>query len=150
MAIIRRTRSDASVFTGTMADVSFLLVIFFMITAAFSVSKGIDFSFDEPPPDEQRLEAWEAIDILVQADGSMLVDGESLGTDQLLPYVWSKLKQDSEKPVILRGEAQAKYGAVIHVLDELRQSNDKMGFDIPNLAMPTFREQHDYSLSFSL
>jgi len=149
MEKIRRKRSEASVFTGTMADVSFLLVIFFMITAAFSISKGIDFSFDEPPPVEQQLEAWEAIDILVQADGSMLVDGESLGMDELLPYVWTKLKQDAEKPVILRGEAQATYGAVIHVLDELRQSNDKMGFDIPNLAMPTFREQHDYSLSFS-
>ncbi len=149
MSMIRRKRFEAAIFTGTMADVSFLLVIFFMITAAFSVSKGIDFSFDEPPPVEQHLEPWEAIDILVQVDGSMLVDGESLGMDELLPYVWTKLEQDSEKPVILRGEAKATYGAVIRVLDELRQSNDKMGFDIPNLAMPTFREQHDYSLSFS-
>ncbi|MEE4274064.1 MAG: biopolymer transporter ExbD [Thermoanaerobaculales bacterium] len=149
MTAIRRGRSDASIFTGTMADVSFLLVIFFMITAAFSISKGIDFSCDEPPPIDHVYEPWEAVDVLVQTDGSILVDGESLILDQLLPYVWSKLEQDAEKPVILRGERDTTYGAVISVLDELRQSSDKMNFDIPNLAMPTFREQHDYSLTFA-
>jgi len=150
MKQLRTRRPGADVFTGTMADVSFLLVIFFMITAAFSIAKGIDFGLGEPTHEDQPLEAWEAIDVHVQPDGSILVDGDPMALEALLPYVWSKLEQDPEKPVILRSEPDATYGAVVRVLDELRQSDSKMGFDIPNLAIPTYREQHDYSLSFAM
>lgn len=150
MKLSRSRRSNAEVFTGTMADVSFLLIIFFMITAAFSVSMGIDFALDEPPKDDQALEPWEAVDVHVQVDGSLQVDGQAMAFDRLLPYVRSKLEDNPKKPVILRTEADATYGAMIRVLDELRQSNDRMGFDIPNLAIPTFREQVDYSITFEI
>jgi biopolymer transport protein ExbD len=146
MKFLRKQRAGAEVFTGTMADVSFLLVIFFMITAAFSISKGIDLALGEPPRENQALEPWEAIDVFVQTDGSIRVDGNTMAIDRLLPYVWSKLERNPEKPVILRSEPNATYGSVIRVLDELRQSNTRMGFDIPNLAIPTYREQHDYSI----
>lgn len=150
MKSLRTRKTKADVFTGTMADVSFLLVIFFMITAAFSVSKGIDFSLGEPPKNDQAIEPWEAVDVHVQTDGSLQVDGEMMALDGLLPYVWTKIEKNPEKPVILRSEPDATYGAMIRVLDELRQSNRKMDFDIPNLAIPTFREQHDYSLTFDI
>lgn len=150
MKILRSRKTKAEVFTGTMADVSFLLIIFFMITAAFSVSKGIDFSLGEPPEIDQAIEPWEAVDVHIQADGSLQVDGEAMALDGLLPYVWTKIEENPGKPVILRSEPDATYGSMIRVLDELRQSHEKMGFDIPNLAIPTYREQHDYSISFDI
>lgn len=73
-----------------------------------------------------------------------------MALDRLLPYVRSKLEKNPKKPVILRSEPDATYGAMIRVLDELRQSNDRMGFDIPALAIPTFREQVDYSIIFEV
>lgn len=150
MKISRSRQSKAEVFTGTMADVSFLLIIFFMITAAFSVSMGIDFALDEPPEDDQAVEPWEAVDVHVQVDGTLEVDGQAMAFDRLLPYVRSKLEKNPKKPVILRSEPETTYGAMIRVLDELRQSNERLGFDIPNLAIPTFREQVDYSIIFEV
>lgn len=150
MRSLKSRKSKAEVFTGTMADVSFLLIIFFMITAAFSVSKGIDFSLGEPPEKDQVIEPWEAVDVHVQADGSLQVDGEVMTLENLLGYVRSKIEKNPEKPVILRSEPDATYGSMIRVLDELRQSREKMGFDIHNLAIPTYREQHDYSFTFDI
>jgi biopolymer transport protein ExbD len=145
MTSLRKPRSDAQIFTGTLADVSFLLVIFFMVTAAFAVAKGLDLGLGEPPREDQPLEAWEAVDVHVQADGSLVVDGSPMAMEGLLPYVASRLEPNPDKPVILRAEPAASYGSVIRVLDELRQSSSRMGFDIPNLAIPTYREQHLYA-----
>ncbi len=144
MKLARKRKTDAEVFTGTLADVSFLLVIFFIVTAAFTVSRGIDLVFDDPPAVEDEIEPWEAVDVHVQPSGSLQVDGETMAIEGLLPYVWTKLEKNPAKPVILRCEPTTSYGALIAVLDELRQSHEKMDFVIPNLAIPTFREQRRY------
>ncbi len=145
MKLARKRNSNAEIFTGTLADVSFLLVIFFMVTAAFTVSRGIDMVFDDPPAVDDEIEPWEAVDVHVQPSGSLVVDGEAMAFEALLPYVWTKLEKNPAKPVILRCEPTTTYGALIVVLDELRQSQEKMDFVIPNLAIPTFREQRRYS-----
>ena len=148
MRLERKRKSNAEVFTGTLADVSFLLVIFFMVTAAFTVSRGIDMVLDDPPAVEDEIEPWEAIDVHVQPGGSLHVDGEAMALEALLPYVWTRLEKNPNKPVILRCEPTTSYGALITVLDELRQSQEKMDFVIPNLAIPTFREQRRYTSPF--
>ena len=138
MNLKRKRRLDADVYTGAMADVSFLLIIFFMITSAFAVTKGMDLTLDHS---EGPVEAWEAIDVHVRGDGVLMVDGRALELAGLLPYISAKLDQNRDKPVLLRGDPTTTYGAMIQVLDELRMSNEKLGFAIENVAMPTFREQ---------
>jgi biopolymer transport protein ExbD len=53
---IRRRRGEAEIPTSSMADLTFMLIIFFVLTAAFTATKGIDFivspptNIDDPPP----------------------------------------------------------------------------------------------------
>jgi len=138
MQLKREKRENVEIFTGTMADVSFLLVIFFVVTTIFSVTKGLDYrpSTEEPV----TVELQKAIDIEVLADGRLVVDGESLSLDALLPRLKEKLEIEPGKPVILRSDPQATYGQMIQVLDELRTAPEKAGFEIDTLAIPTFRE----------
>lgn len=146
MKLVRRSRVGSEVFVGAMADVSFLLVVFFMVTAAFVVARGLDLTIDHTPDDGRVYEPWEAVDVLVRADGSLLVDDRPMARAGLLPYVGAKLDQDPLKPVLLRSERTTPYGAFVAVLDELRQSPDRLGYDITNLAIPTYREQAGYGL----
>ena len=46
--------------------------------------------------------------------------------------------------VILRTDPNAPYGAMMTVLDELRQSPEKRGWEISNLAIPTLSEQQNW------
>ena len=70
--------------------------------------------------------------------------GTQLRTDkpieQLLPYIAEKLKQNPDKPVILRTDPSASDGNMIAVFDELRQAEDKVGFKIETISIPTQRE----------
>jgi biopolymer transport protein TolR len=148
MNLKRNRQLDSEVFIGSVADVSFLLIIFFMITSAFAVTKGMDFTL--PPEVEGPVEAWESVDVHVLHDGTLEVDGKTMKLAQLLPYIEARLVQNAEKPVILRGDRNTPYGSMIRVLDELRQSEEKLGFEIENLAIPTFREQQIFLSPFDI
>jgi biopolymer transport protein ExbD len=139
MELRRIRKPEAKVFTGTMADVSFLLVIFFVVTFIFSATKGIQFNPDTTDT-EVSAEPEHSVDILVQADGQLLVDRRTLALPDLLDYIKSKLDQDPLKPVILRTEPEATYGAMMVVLDELHCAPEKKGFRIVHLAIPTYDE----------
>jgi biopolymer transport protein ExbD len=58
----------------------------------------------------------------------------------VLPYIADKLKQNPDKPVILRTDPDATYGDMILVFDELRQAPDKIDMEIKTISIPTRRE----------
>jgi len=123
-----------------MADVSFLLIIYFMVTMAFSATRGLDFALPEENQKATEIKQEESVDILVQPGGALQVDGKPMALDQLLPYVKTKLTQNPDKPVILRTDPNATYGNMITVFDELRQAPEKVGIEIKTISIPTRRE----------
>jgi biopolymer transport protein ExbD len=137
---IPKRRLPPEIFTGSMADVSFLLIIYFMLTMAFSATRGLDFALPEEPQVVKEIQREDAIDVLVRKDGGIQVDGSPLPLEQLLPYIATKLQQNPEKPVILRTEMEATYGQMISVFDELRQAPQKVGVEIKTISIPTRRE----------
>ena len=68
---------ESEIFTGSMADISFLLIIYFMITSAFSATRGLDFAL---PEDTQtpEIKQEDAIDVHVLRGGAIL----PLGVEQ--------------------------------------------------------------------
>jgi biopolymer transport protein ExbD len=145
MKLERKRRHTPELFTGTMADVSFLLVIFFVVTAVFSATRGLDFDLgtNEGPIEVEPLHS---IDVHVLADGKLMVDGQPMRLDDLLDSVGGKIREAPDKPVILTTDPDSTYGAMVAVLDELRSAPDKAGFVITTLGIPTFREiERDWS-----
>lgn len=142
MKLRERHEKNTSIFTDSMADVSFLLVIFFMVTSVIAVSRGLDWQNPEESPDNQTTVAVEeSIDILVRADGSLEVDRKSMAIARLLPYIQKVLEENPKKPVILRADPKARYASMMMTLDRLRQAPERLGFEIENLVIPTLREQ---------
>ncbi len=147
MALIKKRKVDSEIFTGSMADVSFLLIIYFMLTSVFSATRGLDFALPEDTAQQPEIKQEDSIDVHVTADGTIQVDGETMPLDKLLTYVGNKLKQNPEKPVILRTDPKASYGDMVRVFDELRRAPDKIGMEIKTISIPTQREiQNVWSL----
>jgi biopolymer transport protein ExbD len=75
--------TDSAIPTSSMADIAFLLIIFFMVTAVFSATKGLEMRL--PPDDEE--DQWrrqfdvKQIHILTQGDIADYV--EIFGIDPL-------------------------------------------------------------------
>jgi biopolymer transport protein ExbD len=89
---IKKKEIQSEIFTGSMADISFLLIIYFMITSAFSADRGLDFALPEDT-DTPEIKQEDSIDVHVLRGGAIEVDAKGLPLEGLLPYVLEKLKQ---------------------------------------------------------
>ena len=126
--------------TASMADVAFLLIIFFLVASFYSVTRGIQFSL--PRQDEAALtaEPEAAVLIEVESSGALTVDSKPMALAQLRGYVEPKLQRNPTKSVILQTSMDAPYQAMTDVFDELRLAG------VQNLVIPTSSELQLYGL----
>ena len=129
--------------TASMADIAFLLIIYFMVTTVFSAKKGMQF---ELPKDEEleTTQGEESIYIQVLPSGQLRVDGNPMEMDAILDYIVPKLRINQRKPVIIHPEPNTPYEAMIGVYDELMASKVRMDFEIKTVVIPTQREIQEY------
>jgi biopolymer transport protein ExbD len=137
---IRRTEIPSEIPTSSMADVAFLLIIFFLVASFYSVTRGIQFSL--PRNDEEALSAEPEAAVLIEiaSTGALTVDSRSMRLPQLEGYLAPKLQRNPTKSVILQTSLDAPYSAMTDVFDELR----KVG--VQNLVIPTSTELDLYGL----
>ncbi len=148
MRRIRRTAEDSSIPTSSMADIAFLLIIFFMVTAVFSATKGLELklpSDEMQPPDPEP-----AVFIHVQRD-RIVVDCRSMEPDEILPYLEPRLLRNPNKPVILHTDSDAEYRGMVTVYDllaETRTEGSRWPFVVKNIFIPTRSEIEEYTELF--
>ncbi len=140
-----------------MADIAFLLIIFFMVTAVFSATKGLDFKLpkddNNAPPDTE-----DAVFIRVGTDGSVLVDCKPMDHAEIMDYLEPKLSRNPEKPVILYTDPYAPYQAMISVYDiigsagntEIEKNPWASYPEVKNISVPTQTEVQEYIELFGL
>lgn len=138
---IKRDKISEEIPTSSMADIAFLLIIYFMVTTTFAATRGLDFSL---PKDDQdtppMVDKEESVLIEIQPAGVLMVDGKVMPLDAILEYLKPKLERNPRKPVIIRPNPDAEYGYMVDVFDELRQAKDKIGMEVKNVSIPTQRE----------
>ena len=153
MRLRKREKEKAEITSASMADIAFLLIIFFMVTTVFSATKGLDFKLPEEqedaPPEEE-----EAIFFLVLEDGSFLMDCGGAVREDIISYVEPKLANWPDKPIIIYSRPDAPYRTMIEIYDELltggRQPPDGLGIfpKVPNISIPTQTEVMQYERLF--
>ena len=114
-----------------MVDVTFLLLIFFMITASFSIQKTIQV----PPPDPEKqgaaqsvqsLEDLEVDSIIVEIDEDnvIIVDDDPVADPTALVELFEKKKTEEQKnELVLEAAAAALHDTVVQVIDAANDVN---------------------------
>ena len=117
---LQRRKEEPEIPTCSMADIAFLLIVLFMITSTFAVSKGILFNLPKEAP-ATLARAEEAIYIHILEDGAILVDQKPMMIREIQEYVRNKVEINRTKPVIIHCEPNALYANMVDVFDELKQ-----------------------------
>lgn len=150
----KKVGEEPEISTASMADIAFLLIVFFMVTTVFSATKGLDFKLPSDDDSNQPAEAEEAISFKVIEDGSFLMDGKPAVREDIMPYIGPKLERWPDKPIIIYTRAQAPYSSMVTVYDELMRTKKKpeqggLGrTKPPNISIPTYREIQEYERVF--
>ncbi len=111
--------------TATMADIAFLLIIFFMVTTAYSLDRS---PMQLPRTVEQTPVARDAAVIAVQADGSVRFSAGDAPTaavpsaEALDAAIRAAVASDSGRQFVIKADRNVRYRVVDGILERLRRA----------------------------
>ncbi|MFQ5746238.1 MAG: ExbD/TolR family protein [Gemmatimonadota bacterium] len=121
----RKERVSDEIPTASMADIAFLLLIFFLTTTVFNEEKGLPIVLPEPS-EEQDVSAKNLLFLLVRSDGSVVVKRGESEQEQVVAYrqVEGILRQElAANPKLIaavKTDPDAPYRHMVNVLDEVK------------------------------
>ncbi|MGD8495613.1 MAG: biopolymer transporter ExbD [Gemmatimonadales bacterium] len=127
MAILnRKERVSDEIPTASMADIAFLLLIFFLTTTVFNEEKGLPIVLPEAEQEQVDVSAKNLIFFLVQPDGSVVVRRGESEQEQVVAYnqienlLRTELAANENLIAAIKTAPSAPYKAMINVLDEVK------------------------------
>ena len=125
MKLAARSTQNPIIPTASMADIAFLLIIFFMVTISFEVDKTQVLL----PKTSIRLEVpKKAAYISITENGQIRVSsGEEIsvpvpGPEDVLSFAAGVVAQDPSKEFVLKADRNVPYRYVDRVIDALKQA----------------------------
>ena len=119
MAIRERKARTGTIPDGGMADIAFLLLIFFLVTTTIDMDKGIGIIL---PAEGQELEINKKniLNCLISASGAVLLGGEPVELKDLSRKVKEEIRANDKLIVSVKAHEKAQYDVYIEVLDQLK------------------------------
>jgi biopolymer transport protein ExbD len=118
----RRQRIDPGIPTSTMADISCLLTIFFMVTTVFVVYRG----FPVDLPGAERIDILKSrrnvVNVWISPVGRIMVDEYDTELSYIGDIVRRKLEKNPRIVVMVKSDRNTPYRYVSGVIEELKRA----------------------------
>ena len=132
MDVKRRQKSNPEIPTSSMADIAFLLIVFFLVTTTMNQDKGIGMQLP-PAGESKKIQKKNICNIWVNESGQILINLEDeVPLSQLRANIQQRLAANEKLIVSLKASEETPYDSFIHVLDEIKLA----GADKISLASP--------------
>jgi len=109
--------------TSTMADISFLLIIFFMVTTVFVIYRG----FPVDLPRAERIDPLKSrrnvVSVWIGPAGRIMVDEYETELVSVASIVRTKLAQNPRIVVQVKSDRNTPFRLVSGVIEELKKAN---------------------------
>ena len=133
---MRQRRQKNEINVVPYIDVMLVLLVIFMVTAPMMTTASIDV----PSVGKAAQAPAEALQVNIRADQSLTLtapgkqEGRNLNRSELSQAILDAQSKNPEQPVLIVGDKNVKYEAVLSVMDELqRQQVKRIGL----LVQPT-------------
>jgi len=109
-----RLRLEVTLPIVSMADIAFLLIIFFMLTSTLIKETGVDVDVPKAEDVEPLPETDVAVEVL--ETGEIQVNNRVVTIEQLPIALMIELEKSATKVVTIRGDEKSLYGTMLPVL----------------------------------
>ena len=139
---LKQNRPDDEIPTSSMADIAFLLIVYFMVTTTFAATRGLDFSLPKDDDQPPVVEKEDSVLIEILPNGDLLVDQKPMEAGDVIGYLKPKLQNNPKKPVIIKPQPESPYGNMVAVFDIMRQAKIIEGSLVTRSELPeTFTDE---------
>ena len=126
MLIKRMNKVQAEVPTASMADIAFLLLIFFLVTTVFNEEKGLELLLPEAKAQEIQISQKNMLHIIVRPDGRIVLkkgknpEEAPIPIDGLAERMRQEIALNPNVIAAVKTDPESKYELMIKVLDQLQ------------------------------
>ena len=128
--IKKKKIAEAAIPTSSMADIAFLLLLFFLVATVIDVDTGIGLTLPEYVEDVNNVKVPKSrmAPILINANGDVLLDNKPISVfqikDNLKRRIISKIDLPSNKKLIVsvKTDRKTRYNIYIQALDQIKQA----------------------------
>ncbi|MBK34400.1 MAG: biopolymer transporter ExbD [Gemmatimonadetes bacterium] len=132
MHLNRREKSNPEIPTSSMADIAFLLIVFFLVTTTMNQDKGIGMQLP-PAGESKKIQKKNICNIWVNAAGAILINlEEEVPLNLLRGKIEARIEANEKLIISLKADEETPYENFIAVLDEVKLA----GADKISLASP--------------
>jgi len=122
MVVEKKKERSSEIPTSSLADIAFLLLIFFLVTTTIDVDKGIGLVL--PPKGEAKEVSKRNItNLLINAEGKVMIDEQETDIPMIKNIIKEKIAQNPKIIISVKTDENTKYRYYIQVLDQLKQAN---------------------------
>lgn len=122
MLLDKRKKEPAEIPTSSLADIAFLLLVFFLVTTTIDMDKGLTLVL--PAPGEEKEIPKENIsNLLINAAGMVMMDEVPLTISEIRKIAKTKMAENPNLIFSVKTDRETKYQDFVSVLDQLKMAN---------------------------
>ena len=122
MAKQKRRFKGGEIPTSSMADIAFLLLIFFLVTTTIDMDKGLGMVLPAEG-EEMEINKKNILNCLINSTGNVLLGGEAVDIKNLAKGVRQKIAQNDKLVISVKAHNASRYEDYVRVIDQLKQAN---------------------------
>ena len=111
--------------TGSMADIAFLLLVFFLVTTTIDTDKGLGIVLPPAGDVEIEIQKKNILNCLINSQGKVLLDEEPTDIDQINRVVKNRLNKNPLLIVSVKAHPKTACSDYVRVIDQLKIANAK-------------------------
>lgn len=116
---IRKKKNINALESGSLSDLAFLLIIFFIVIAVFNVNMG--FLLELPRQNSSKIvNTQDIIRVTIEADGQIICDNEPSDIKKLRAAVEERIKVRPNMTLFLLIDPEVEYQTVVSVVEVIR------------------------------
>jgi len=119
--IVKKRSADVEIPSASLADIAFLLLIFFLVATTIDVDKGLDLALP-PMGSEVKINPKNITNLLINDAGQILLDNELVPVEEVDDVIRDKLLANDKLIVSVKTDRKTKYNIYIKVLDQLKKA----------------------------
>ena len=129
---MKRVRATAKIPTSSMADIAFLLIVFFLVTTSFSQDKGLGLTLPEFGA-QTRVPSRNISKVWINAVGEIMHDSQIVSLDLLRQRVERMTEENPNVIISIKTDPDTRYEFFVDVVDAVKEAgNDKISIAEPD------------------
>jgi biopolymer transport protein ExbD len=119
----RKSKAESDIPMSSIADIAFLLIIFFMVTTTFPQERPMRMPWPEAEATEKLDEQRKNIlHVFVTADGNVFINDQRIPNEQVSNLIAPMYANNQSLLISLRADRNTPYGTIYNLQEEFQEA----------------------------